>query len=139
MLPDRMATHLVREDEVDEQDGALGQELVRMRAILDHLTAHSVVILNESFSTTAAAGAVRVGGDVLHRIVERGSVSVYVTFLDELAEVGPEVVGMVAGVEKDDAVRTFRIERRLPDDMAHAAVMVQRHGLTYDEIRARVR
>jgi hypothetical protein len=47
---------------------------------------------------------------------------------------------MVAGVAAgDEAVRTFRIERRPPDGLAYAAAVAERHGLTYDAIRARLR
>ncbi|WP_067821184.1 MutS-related protein [Nocardia inohanensis] len=140
MLPDRVLTHFVHEDDIAEPGGALAQELARMRDILGAVTERSVVILNESFSTTTAADAVSIGGEVVRRIVERGAMGVYVTFLEELAEVGPEVVSMVAGVESDaDTTRTFRIERRPPDGLAYATAVAQRHGLTYDAIRERVR
>ncbi|MFB7716186.1 MULTISPECIES: DNA mismatch repair protein MutS [unclassified Nocardia] len=140
MLPDNVFTHFIRADDIEDPHGALAQELTRMRDILDRLTARSVVVLNESFSTTTASDAVAIGADVVGRIIERGAVAVYVTFLDELATVRPEVVSMVAGVESgDDPVRTFRIERRLPDGLAYAAAVAQRHGLTYHEIRARIR
>ncbi|WP_169812615.1 MutS-related protein [Nocardia acidivorans] len=140
MLPDRVFTHFVQEDEIDDPHGALAQELERMHAILEHLTDRSVVVLNESFSTTTASDAATIGGAVIGRIAERGATAVFVTFLEELATARPEVVSMVAGVETaDDPVRTFRIERRAPDGLAYAAAVAQRHGLTYDEIRARLR
>ncbi|BCK55951.1 hypothetical protein NWFMUON74_37230 [Nocardia wallacei] len=68
--------------------------------------------LNESFSTTAAADALRIGGDVVRRIVDRGAAALYVTFLDELAEPGPEVMSMVAGATDNvqDFFRYLRTE-----------------------------
>lgn len=139
-LPDALFTHFVHDDDISDPDGALAQELLRMRTVMDGITAHSIVVLNESFSTTAAADALRIGGEVVRRIIDRGAVALYVTFLDELAELGPEVVSMVAGVAAgDEAVRTFRIERRPPDGLAYAAAVAERHGMTYDAIRARVR
>lgn len=140
MLPDRVFTHFVREDEIDDPHGALAQELGRMHDILELLTDRSVLVLNESFSTTTASDAATIGGEVIRRIVERGAMAVYVTFLEELATLRPEVVSMVAGVETaDDPVRTFRLERRAPDGLAYATALAQRHGLTYHEIRARLR
>ncbi|GAA5051312.1 MutS-related protein [Nocardia callitridis] len=139
-LPDNIFTHFVREDDISDAEGGLARELARLHDILADITASSLVVLNESLSTTTVSDATRLGGEVLRRIVERGAVAVYVTFLEELAELGPEVVSMVAGVDSaDDAIRTFRVERRLPDGLAHAAVVAERHGLTYDAIRARVR
>ncbi|MRH87672.1 DNA mismatch repair protein MutS [Nocardia sp. SYP-A9097] len=140
MLADNVLTHFVREDEIDDPHGALAQELTRMHDILQRLTNRSVLVLNESFSTTTASDAVAIGREVVGRIVERSAVAVYVTFLDELATIRPEVVSMVAVVSSgDDPARTFRIERRAPDGLAYAATVAQRHGLTYNEIRARVR
>ncbi|MET7768476.1 DNA mismatch repair protein MutS [Nocardia sp. NPDC005366] len=139
-LPDGLFTHFVRQDDLDDPGGALAQELAKIRDILPRVTERSVLVLNESFSTTTADDARLIGGAVLRRIIERGAVAVYVTFLEELAELGPEVVSMVAGVESgDDPVRTFRIDRRPPDGPAYAVAVAHRHGLTYDEIRARVR
>ncbi|WP_280380334.1 MutS-related protein [Nocardia wallacei] len=76
------------------------------------VTPHSIVVLNESFSTTAAADALRIGGDVVRRIVDRGGAALYVTFLDELAEPGAEVVSMVAGATDNvqDFFRYLRTE-----------------------------
>ncbi|WP_433598132.1 MutS-related protein [Nocardia sp. CA-135953] len=139
-LTDNVFTHFVREDDVSDPDGGLARELARLHDILARISEHSLVVLNESLSTTTVGDATRLGSEVLRQIIERGAVAVYVTFLEELADLGPEVVSMVAGVEPgDDALRTFRIARRPPDGLAHAAVVAQRHGLTYDAIRARVR
>ncbi|WP_280332413.1 MutS-related protein [Nocardia wallacei] len=140
MLSDGLFTHFVREDDANDPDGALAQELLRLHEILNRITPHSIVILNESLSTTTAADAALLGGEVVRRIVSSGAVAVFVTFVGELAEWGPEVVSMVAGIESDDdPVRTFRIERRPPDGLTYAAVVAQRHGLTYEAIRERVR
>lgn len=140
LLPDKVFTHFVHEDDIADAGGALAQELARMREILDAVTDRSVVVMNESFSSTTAADAVSIGGEVVRRLIDRGATGVYVTFLEELADFGPEVVSMVAGVDSDaDATRTFRIERRPPDGLAYAAAVAHRHGLTYDAIRERVR
>ncbi|MBL1073726.1 DNA mismatch repair protein MutS [Nocardia sp. 2] len=140
MLPDRLFTHFVRADDLTDPAGALAQELTRMRDILARTTEHSVVILNESLSTTTAADAAHIGGEVVRQLLTQGAVTVYVTFVEELATLGPRVVSMVAGVATpDDPVRTFRLERRPPDGLAYAAMLTHRHGLTYDAIRERIR
>ncbi|QLY27991.1 MutS-related protein [Nocardia huaxiensis] len=140
MLPDNLFTHFVREDDLADPSGALAQELTRLHDILTRVTDRSVVVLNESLSTTTAADAARIGREVVRRLVERGAVAVYVTFVEELAALGPEVVSMVAGVESgDDPVRTFTLVRRPPDGLAYTAVLARRHGLTYTAIRERLR
>ncbi|QIS22624.1 MutS-related protein [Nocardia terpenica] len=138
-LPDRLCTHFERAEQADDPDGRLAEELVRIRDILEAATADSVLVLNESFSATGTADAVRIGRDVLDRIVERGSFAVWVTFFDELARTGPATVSMVAATDPDDpSRRTFRIERRPADGNAHAVVLAERFGLTYDRVVARI-
>ncbi len=111
-LPDALFTHFLHDDDISDPDGAVAQELLRMRDIMAAVTPHSIVVLNESFSTTAAADALRIGGDVVRRIVDRGGAALYVTFLDELAEPGAEVVSMVAGATDNvqDFFRYLRTE-----------------------------
>ncbi|MBB5912611.1 hypothetical protein BJY24_001478 [Nocardia transvalensis] len=138
-LPDRLFTHFERAEQATDPDGRLAEELVRIRDTLANATAGSVVILNESFSATGAADAVRMGRDVLDRIVEHGSIAVWVTFFDELARSGPATVSMVATTDPDDpSRRTYRIERRPADGEAHAVVLAERFGLTYDLVTARI-
>jgi DNA mismatch repair ATPase MutS len=138
-LPDRLFTNFERAEQATDPDGRLAEELVRIRDTLDAATADSVIILNESFSTTSTADAVRIGRDVLERIVGRGSIAVWVTFFYELADAGPATVSMVATTDQDDpSQRTFRIERRPADGHAHAQVLAERFGLTSERVMARI-
>ncbi|MBF6170727.1 MutS-related protein [Nocardia blacklockiae] len=138
-LADRLCTHFERAEQATDPDGRLAEELSRIRDTLEAATADSVIVLNESFSSTSTADAVRIGRDVLDRIVERGTVAVWVTFFDELAETGPGTVSMVAATDPDDpSRRTFRIERRPADGHAHAVVLAERFGLTRDLVTARI-
>ncbi|MFJ9370987.1 DNA mismatch repair protein MutS [Nocardia sp. NPDC101769] len=138
-LTDRLFTHFERAERATDPDGRLAEELLRIRDTLEEATADSVIILNESFSATSTADAVRIGGDVLERIVERGAIAVWVTFFDELARSGPATVSMVAATDPGDpSRRTFRIERRPADGHAHAVVLAERFGLTYDLVTARI-
>ncbi|MFI1912653.1 DNA mismatch repair protein MutS [Nocardia sp. NPDC020380] len=138
-LADRVFTHFERAEQATDPDGRLADELVRIRDVLEQATADSVIVLNESFSSTSTADAVRISGDVLERIAERGSIAVWVTFFDELARGGPATVSMVAATDPaDPGRRTFSIERRAADGNAHAVVLAERFGLTYDLVTARI-
>ncbi|MEU8899387.1 DNA mismatch repair protein MutS [Nocardia sp. NPDC048505] len=138
-LPDRLMTHFERAEQATDADGRLLAELERVRETLAHATPDSLLILNESFSSTSTLDGARISGQILDRIIEAGSVAVWVTFFVELAAARPETVSMVAGTEPDDpARRTFRIVRRAADGQAHAVVLAERYGLTYDLVTARV-
>ncbi|WP_084525337.1 MutS-related protein [Nocardia vaccinii] len=140
-LPDAIFTHFEHAEDPGDPDGRLLGELTRMRETLDRVTADSVIVMNESFSSTSTSDAVRIGGDILGRIIGRGALALWVTFFEELSRASSPVVSMVAVTESDDdtARRTFRIERRPPDGQLHAVELAGRHGLTYDRVTARIR
>jgi DNA mismatch repair protein MutS len=139
-LPDRILTHFAREERLADRHGRLQDDLLRMRSILDAAGAASLVILNELFRSTTIVDARVLGERILDRLAGIGALTLYVTFIDELAARGPDTVSLVATVDATDpALRTFRLERRPADGRAHAAAIAERHGLTYAAIRERHR
>lgn len=139
-LPDAIFTHFEHAEDPGDPDGRLLGELVRMHDTLERLTGDSVIVMNESFSSTSTSDAMRIGGDILGQIIERGALGLWVTFFEELSRSSPAVVSMVAVTESDDdtARRTFRIERRPPDGQLHVQQLADRHGLGYDRVKARI-
>ena len=77
---------------------------------------------------------------ILSAISRLGCLCVYVTFLDELASLGPEVISMVATTsDGENHQRTHIVERRAADGHAYAIDLVHAHHLTTDEIIETVR
>lgn len=137
-VPDRIFTHFERE-ELGHRAGKLEDDLIRLQAILEHATRDSVVILNEVFASTTTADAVELARGVLGRLEDCQALCVCVTFLDEIAQL-PRTVTLVAQVDPDDvARRTFRVVRATADGRAYATALAAKHGLTYDDVRRRVR
>jgi DNA mismatch repair protein MutS len=138
-LPDRTFTHFEREEDLDSLGGKLDDELVRIHDIFERATADSLIVLNELFSSTTLADAIGLGTAVLSRVIESGMVGVCVTFVDELASLGPQTVSMMSTVAPDDpAVRTFRVVRKPADGLAYAAAVAAQYGLSYEELQRRV-
>jgi DNA mismatch repair protein MutS len=138
-LPDAIYTHFDRQENLSTPRGKLHDELIRIREILSRATAASLIILNESFSSTTVSDALLIGTDVVKRIVKRDSTAVYVSFLDELASVDPACVSMVGEVAADDPTRrTFAFTRRPADGLAYAAALATKYGLTYEILRQRI-
>jgi DNA mismatch repair protein MutS len=139
-LPDRVFTHFEREESLETLRGKFEDELVRIHAILEAATDRSVLVMNESFGSTTLADARLVGSEIMRQIIDRGSVCVFVSFIDELASLGPETVSMMSTVDAEDPVRrTFRIERKPADGLAYAAALANKYRLGYDELRRRIR
>jgi DNA mismatch repair protein MutS len=139
MLPDHIYTHFERHETLATLHGKLDDELVRIHHILCSATAASLIVMNESFSSTTVKDALLIGTEVLKRIVELNCAAVYVSFLDELANLSPACVSMVGEVASDDPTqRTFTFTRRPADGLAYAAALADKYGLTHEALRRRV-
>jgi DNA mismatch repair ATPase MutS len=98
------------------------------------------VILNETFGSASLQDARTLGRKILERLVAIGVRGVYVTFIEELAEMGPATVSMVSTVDPaDPAERTFKVVRRTPDGLAYALAIARKYGLTHEQLRERLR
>jgi DNA mismatch repair protein MutS len=162
-LPDQVFTHFEREENLAAHRGKLEDELHRIRDVLNHATARSLVVMNESFSSTTLRDARFIGEQVLDTMTDLGLLGVYVTFVDELV-VSPRpcfpghpaptdhpadpdrppghsdaIVSMVADVVPDNpAEHTFTIVRRPADGLAYAAAIAAKYGLTYRQLKQRL-
>ena len=138
-LADHIYTHFDRQEHLSTLHGKLEDELVRIHDVLSRATAASIIIMNESFSSTTVSDALLIGTEILERIIELRCIAVYVTFLDELASLGQACVSMVGEVAPDSPTRrTFKFTRRPADGLAYAAALADKYGLNYDVLRRRI-
>lgn len=138
-LPDQIYTHFERQEDLSTLHGKLDDELVRIHDILSRATDASVIVMNESFSSTTVDDALLIGREVLERIIQLRCIGVYVSFLDELSALDPVCVSMVGEVaEGDPTQRTFKFTRRPADGLAYAAALADKYGLSYDVLAQRI-
>lgn len=131
------------DDTIDK--GRLGEECARLGEIFDNVTKESLVLLDESLSSTGSYEASYIASEVLAGLSRVGCHCIFSTHLHELAaeidrineraaeEGGAPIDTLVAGIE-EAGKRSFRILRTKPDGKSYARDIAKKYGLTYDNI-----
>ena len=134
------------DDTIDK--GRLGEECARLGEIFDSVTKHSLVLLDESFSSTGSYEGSYIASEVLSGISMVGCRCLFATHLHELAaEIdrinaesvangGVKIDTLVAGIE--EGKRSFKIFRAKPDGKSYARDIARRYGLTYENILKKI-
>lgn len=137
---DRIFTHFEREEALTALHGKLYDDLVRVRDILEAATSDSLIILNEIFNSTSLQDAQFLADKVLRQIIGLGALGICVTFMDELAHLGPQTVSLTSMVEPDNpAKRSFCIVRREADGLAYALSVAKKYKVTYEQLKERLK
>ncbi len=135
------------EDTIDK--GRLGEECARLGEIFDCVTPNSLVLLDESLSSTGSYEASYIAAEVISGFAHIGCRCLFSTHLHELAaEIdnlnqkslasgGAAIDTLVAGME-EEGTRSFRIIRAKPDGKSYARDIASSYGLTYDKILKRL-
>jgi DNA mismatch repair ATPase MutS len=119
--------------------GKLEDDLVRIGGVLRLATPASVVILNEIFASTTLHDAQFLGTKLLTKVMRLDALCVYVTFVDELAGLGEQVVSLMSLVDPlSPAERTYRVVKKPADGLAYALALAEKYDITYERLRDRL-
>lgn len=141
---DAILTHFPTGAEDTIEKGRLGEECARLCDIFAAITKDSLVLLDESLSSTGSFEASYIAAEVLRGLSMAGCRCIFSTHLHELAaEIdhinaeacasgGAPIDTLVAGIEEGH--RSFKIYRAKPDGKSYARDIAQKFGLTYENI-----
>lgn len=145
---DKIMTHFPTGSEDTVEKGRLGEECARLGEIFDSVTDKSLVLLDESLSSTGSYEGAYIASEVLRGFSLAGCRCIFSTHLHDLAadvvrineecvqKGGVRLDNMVA--EVDNGSRTFRIVRKTPDGKSYARDIAEKYGLSSEKILEKI-
>lgn len=135
-----VSTHFSVEESVQTGRGKLEEELGRLASIMFPARGEqerAFVVINELFTTAANYDAVIMGKRVLEHFLARDCRGIYVTHLKELSEAHSQIVSLRAMTD-EEGIPTFQIMRGQAQESAGAVRLVDKHRLTYGQLKERL-
>lgn len=134
-----LLTHFSVEESMQSGRGKLKEELVRLSGMMLAEKPRLFVVINELFTSAATYDAYHMGRRVIDHFLAQDCFGIYVTHIEELAEETEQIVSQVASlVEGNVKIRTFKIRRKKAEGKGYVEPIVEKYGLTYEEIRRRI-
>lgn len=145
---DMILTHFPAGSEDTVEKGRLGEECARLDAIFDVVTDKSLVLLDESLSSTGSYEGSYIAAEVLRGFSMAGCRGIFSTHLHDLAASveaineecqkngGVRIDNMVA--EVIDGQRSFRVVRKTPDGKSYARDIAEKYGLSSEKIMTKL-
>ncbi|MBQ7925241.1 MAG: hypothetical protein IJ335_02995 [Lachnospiraceae bacterium] len=138
---ENILTHFPADENQTLDMGRLGEEAVRIREILKGATPRTLLLLNETYSSTCASDGLYLANDLVHILKYRDIPTIFNTHIHELArsvsqmnqwEGKSDVVSLT--MEIKDNVNTFRVLRAEPDTCSYAQNIARKYGVTFEQM-----
>ena len=145
---DQIFTHFPTGSEDTIDKGRLGEECSRLGTIFEEVTEDSLVLLDESLSSTGSFEGAYIASEVLQGFSMVRCRGIFSTHLHDLAasvdeinaaclpKGGVRIDNLVAAIDKGS--RSFKILRARPDGKSYARDIAEKYGLSLEHILARV-
>lgn len=136
---DCIYTHFPADEDKTMDLGRLGEECRRFRRIYIDSTESSLLLLNETFSTTSFEEGYFIAKDAVRAILAKGVRTIYNTHmhklafdLEELNRSYDSVQAVSLVVKADGGNRSFKIAMAPPEGMSYAGDIAKKYGVTYE-------
>lgn len=135
---DCIYTHFPADEDKTMDLGRLGEECVRFKEIFTGITSDSLLLMNETFSTTSFEEGYYIACDSVKALLTKGARTIYNTHMHKLgieaAEFSKDSVYKAASliVNSEGGNRSFRLETAPPEGLSYAMDIAKKYGVTYD-------
>ena len=136
-LPERKA--LPADEDKTTNLGRLGEECVRFKEIFSRATSKSLLLLNETFSTTSFEEGFYIARDSVKALLTKGARTIYNTHMHKLGEDVDELTCESSGAGASSLVmrteagkRSFKVTLAPPEGSSYARDIAEKYGVTYD-------
>ena len=133
---DCIYTHFPADEDKTMDLGRLGEECVRFKEIYSECTSDSLLLLNETFSTTSFEEGFYIARDSVRALVSKRVRTIYNTHMHKLAAEAQELddgAGVSSLIMKsDNGKRSFKVEVASPEGLSYARDIAEKYGVTYE-------
>ena len=136
---DFIYTHFPADEDKTMDLGRLGEECVRFKEMFSQATNRSLMLLNETFSTTSFEEGYCIARDSIKALLTKGVRTIYNTHMHKLGEDTGEFTreSHAAGaasliMRTEDGKRSFKVALAKPEGMSYAKDIAEKYGVTYD-------
>ena len=135
---DSIYTHFPADEDKTMDLGRLGEECVRFKEIYTGVTSDSLLLMNETFSTTSFEEGFYIAYDSVKALLTKGPRTIYNTHMHKLAIDCPEyskdlpVKAASLIVKSEGGNRSFKVEIAPPEGQSYASDIAKKYGVTYD-------
>lgn len=136
---DCIYTHFPADEDKTMDLGRLGEECTRFRELYKDSTKNSLLLLNETFSTTSFEEGYYIACDAVKAILNKDVRTIYNTHmhklayeLDEINKMGGSGKAVSLIVEAEGGKRSYRVKVAPPEGMSYARDIAEKYGVTYE-------
>ena len=141
---DSIFTHFPADEDKTMDLGRLGEECKRFRNLYSECTSKSLLLLNETYSTTSFEEGYYIAKDSVRAILTKGIRTIYNTHMHKLAfdidEINSSIAKTVKNppkasslvVKSTDGKRSFKVQVAPPEGVSFAHDIAQKYGVTYE-------
>ena len=135
---DCIYTHFPADEDKTLDLGRLGEECVRFKEIFTAVTGDSLILMNETFSTTSFEEGYYIACDSVKALLTKNVRTIYNTHMHKLGIDAEEfsknnkAKASSLIVKSDGGKRSFKLEVAPPEGSSYAADIAKKYGVTYE-------